>query len=423
MFGEIHHLGRRIAVLSAALSAACMLTACGQEHLAGDGETDRPAAGTESGKEPADTEPADGEYEAPGTEGDSVLSEGAAADMPEAAQEEADGLRERFGENCIPEQTFEVELSEYPGKVWFVPFAPVGNDQDFTARIIQDGEILTEIEGYVPEELLGKSFESLDAVSFFDMNYDGSTDIVMLCTYGGRSFAAVYYGEDSEDEYRPYFWAQDTLSKALSEQVNPLTFSEIRDYLGGRKNGEFADYREAYQAVVRLQSLESADSEETYDLIYVDEDDVPELTIGVDSYWVSLYTYRDGTVYTLMDNWGYGAGGNVGYEYAPRKNNLRNYSNDYAGAISYLTYMTIGEKHTLDTMAEIRTVLFDDVNENGVPDEEEMGSLGNYEVSYLNGEEIAAEEWEEKCAVYDAGEYVFLEGRLSREEMLGELGA
>lgn len=42
-----------------------------------------------------------------------------------------DDMKEKFGENCISEQTFEVELSEYGGKVYFVPFAPEKETQEF----------------------------------------------------------------------------------------------------------------------------------------------------------------------------------------------------------------------------------------------------------------------------------------------------
>ncbi len=38
-----------------------------------------------------------------------------------------DDMKEKFGENCISEQTFEVELSEYGGKVYFVPLATADN--------------------------------------------------------------------------------------------------------------------------------------------------------------------------------------------------------------------------------------------------------------------------------------------------------
>lgn len=109
--------------------------------------------------------------------------------------------------------------------------------------------------------------------------------------------------------------------------------------------------------------------------------------------------------------------GNAGYEYAPKKNSLRNYNSDYAGAILYTTYMEVKKDHRVETVAQIKTVNFDDVNGNGVPDEDETESMGNYGVTYLNGKEASPEE----CAAYDAGKYEMICGDLSLEELVKEL--
>ena len=154
-----------------------------------------------------------------------------------------------------------------------------------------------------------------------------------------------------------------------------------------------------------------------YDLIDFDGDEIPELAAGMDGYFVSLYTYRDGEVCTLMDCWGYGAMGNYGYEYCPGKNSLRNYNSDYAGAIMYTTYMAIDDSCSLETTAEIKTLNFDDVNGNGVPDENELAAAGAYGVSYINGKEATPAE----CAACDAGRYEYLEGSMTAGELQEKL--
>lgn len=154
-----------------------------------------------------------------------------------------------------------------------------------------------------------------------------------------------------------------------------------------------------------------------FNLIYFDDDEIPELVTGVNGYYMSLYTFQGETVYCLMDDWGYGAMGNAGYEYSPKKNSLRNYNADYAGALMYTTYMAIGSQHSLEITASIETFNFDDVNGNGIPDEEEYDSMANYSVSYLNGVQITDEEWD----TYEAGEYVFIETVMSLEELVAEL--
>lgn len=324
-----------------------------------------------------------------------------------------DELKEMFGESCIPEQTFEVELSEYDGRVYFVPFAPSEENPEFQIQLMQAGEVLDDIVVYVPEELEGEGFSSLDAVSFFDVNYDDNTDIITVQTYGGTTFAAVYYGfaADAED-YDRYFWCQEELSANVTSQVEEIAIPQIREFLtDGKENGEFASYQEAYEARSRLSQLENSDTE--YDLIYFDEDEIPELVAGDSGYFTSLYTYNDGKLYTLMDSWPYGAMGNLGYEYSPRKNSLRNYNNDYAGAVTYTTYMTVGPQYSMDTVVQIETYNFDDANGNGIPDENEQDSMGVYNTSYIEGVEVTTEE----CNSYDAGNYEYIEGKMDIETL------
>lgn len=330
---------------------------------------------------------------------------------------EEDALKERFGANCISEQTFEVELSECDGKVWFVPYAPSGVE-DFHMQIIQDEEVLTDISGYVPEELEGQEFSSLDAVAFFDVNYDNMTDIVLIETYGDTSYAAIYYGRTYTGWGIPVvFSAQEQISDNISGLVEPLTVPMIRSFLSnGKKNGEFTDYQEAYRAIGRLSDLETTGRWE-YNLIYFDDDDIPELVSGVRGYYISLYTFQDGRIYTLMDCEAYGAGGNPGYQYVPGKNSRRHYNTGYAGLILSTTYASISDQHTMDENVEIITYNFDDANGNGIPDESEEASYGYYSVSYIGGVEVTADE----CASYNVGEYEYIEPVMSLEELTAAL--
>ena len=247
---------------------------------------------------------------------------------------------------------------------------------------------------------------------FYDVNYDSHTDIVLIQTYGDRPYAAVYYGYPPEHLYassdgKAAFDLQESLSRQLSDLVSPLSIPEIRSFLsGGKKNGDFDSYQEAYTAVSKLDSFVSEAA--TYDLIYINDDEIPELSTGVSGYFVSLYTYHDGTVYTLMDQWSYGAGGNHGYEYSPRKNSILNHNSDFAGAILYTTYMQITDRHTLEVSAQIKTYNFDDANGNGTLDESEFDSAERYSPSYLNGREISAEE----AASFELGDYIYIDPAL-----------
>lgn len=397
------------------LTAAILLTACGKTEddgnivLVPEPTVERieinPEAENGAAKETAS---ADAQGETPASDS----GEDGQGTEPELDAVAA-ALKEKFGENCIAEQTFEVELSEYEGKVYFVPYAPLAGE-GFHMQIVRNEEVLADIEGYVPDNLAWKPFESLDAVSFYDINYDGDTDIILIETYGGESFAAVYYGH-SEGNYlfeSAHFFPREELSEKLSASVEELSISGIRSFLsGGRRNGDFTDYKQAYEAVMKFRALEEEDSR--YDLIYFDEDDTPELTAGVNGYYISMYTYADGTVYQLMGQWGYGAMGNSGYDYVPRGNSLRNYNTDYAGLILHTAYMRIGAQHSMETVVQIETYNFDDANGNGYPDEDEKDSVGKYGASYIDGKEVTPQE----CESYEGGEYQHMRTEKTMEEI------
>ncbi len=331
-------------------------------------------------------------------------------------------MKEKFGENCIAAQTFAVELNGCEGEVWFVPFAPSKENPEFHAQLVREGEVLARLSPYVPEAASGQPFTSLDAVSFWDVDFDGFTDIVMLVTYGDTRCAVVYSGD--------FYLCMEELSDTLSAQAEePLTIEIIRGLLtGGKKNGEFTGYAEAYEAVITLSEMERR--EETvpeyssgflYDLIDVDGDEIPELVSGLNGYYVNLYTYQDGTLYTLMDEWGYGAMGNPGYEYAPGKNSMRNYNADHAGAIMKTYYMKINEQNEIETPVWIESVNFDDSNGNGMLDEEETYEEGVK--IYVNDEEASEEELAAVYAAYDMGDYQYIEGEMTAEAVRDALRA
>ena len=181
-------------------------------------------------------------------------------------------------------------------------------------------------------------------------------------------------------------------------------------------NQTFSNYKEAFYYVIKQESLEGYD-DLGYNLIYFDEDDIPELVTGLNNYYISLYTYKDGMLYRPIDSWSYNISGNVGYEYVPYQNSLRYNNTEYAGAIHYTTYSTMNDQYFIDIVNEVKIVNFDDVNENGILDPEEESFLGINGASYLNGEKVPYIECE-KC---DVGEYEFIRPILSAEELLRKI--
>lgn len=321
---------------------------------------------------------------------------------------ELDAMQKRFGPDCISEYTMAVQMSEFEQEVYFVPYAPSEKNPRFCAQLIQGEEVLETLYIYIPEELEEEEFKSLDAASFWDVNYDGNTDIVLLCTYGETSLSSVHYGYGSDVRDTVYFSNQFGLSENLSALVNPLTIQGIQDYVTeGKENGKFADYQEAYETISRLYELEGVGDTREYNLIDFDGDDVPELVAGVSGYWMSMYTYDEGRVYCLMDDWGYGAFGNAGYEYVPGKNSLRNYDADNAGQILNISYMTVGPQHSMESVVWIQLVFSGE-------EEEDM----EYDcTTYIDGVEVS----EDTPIDYDVGEYEYIKTVLSRQELLEKL--
>ena len=136
---------------------------------------------------------------------------------------------------------------------------------------------------------------------------------------------------------------------------------------------ETAGYAEAYLEVVNAFNDEYKNAENTvYNLIDFDGKGSKELVIFMPGL-VSMYTYANGRVYTLIDGFGYGVGGNGGYDYIPGGNVLRGFNNDYAGAVCYENYYHVDEKLRFKPFYEkdLFTTLFEDKNHNQMPDDDE----------------------------------------------------
>ena len=132
-----------VKILVSALLTVGMLTACGQEQKESRISADRVREETIAPRE--DPVNAAGEENKEVSKHDEVaatnevIKTGEAAEERESETEESavsEELIKRFGTDCITEQTFEVELSEYDGKVWFVPYVSAGG-RNFHIQIIQ----------------------------------------------------------------------------------------------------------------------------------------------------------------------------------------------------------------------------------------------------------------------------------------------
>jgi hypothetical protein len=182
-----------------------------------------------------------------------------------------------------------------------------------------------------------------------------------------------------------------------------------------------AGYIQAYiDKILEIESEYTGDTSLEYDLIYLDEDSTPELVVGVTWYYVSVYTYSSGLLYTIMDDWPYGAMGNSGYEYIPKKNIIRNYNSDLAGAIVWEYYGYVDENYEIqpynDEMLSIW--MFKDENNNYMIDEGEYDETTEVSYYYYGKREITPEEYE---SYQKQGNYELICGKSTASEIIKQL--
>ncbi len=160
-----------------------------------------------------------------------------------------------------------------------------------------------------------------------------------------------------------------------------------------------------------LELAETFEDDVQFDLVYVDEDDVPEL-VASQPCICYLYTFHEDKVSTLMDGWVFGAMGNIGYSYLPRANRVHNHNYDFAGLLRYDTYMKISPEKTLVEDVVVESWLFKDSNGNGYPDTGEYDD-SDYVRYVVNDVEITQEEAE----TYRNGDYTILSGSMTLAEL------
>ncbi len=94
-----------------------------------------------------------------------------------------------------------------------------------------------------------------------------------------------------------------------------------------------------------------------YSLVYLDGDAVPELVTGPDDCWVSVYTWRNGQLKQLIDEWSYGIWGNVGYYYYPGTGTISYTENSVGedGETHYETIMRLNASGEWETVWKTKT--------------------------------------------------------------------
>ncbi|MDO4330413.1 MAG: hypothetical protein Q4C66_13900 [Lachnospiraceae bacterium] len=191
------------------------------------------------------------------------------------------------GGKQIEDQTFQVTLTPL-GKVTFASYEPDLSqnplaDVDFVIR--QDKTVLQKLPGVTADNCRSsEQFNQVEAVSFLDYNDDGFDDIITICSYhmvsgpdAGTRRSEIRYYSGSE---KGRFSYEEQMSADATEALDVITIQSAKDFIGVGRKAAAEDWRQAYVEYLRTDS--DVEGQEGYVLIYLDNDDIPELVeIGV----------------------------------------------------------------------------------------------------------------------------------------------
>ena len=162
-----------------------------------------------------------------------------------------------------------------------------------------------------------------------------------------------------------------------------------------------------------------------YELIFLNDDNIPELVASEEDEWVELYTFVDGKVKAIEIDSNdshrlvIGKDGNQAYEYIPKTGIVHNLSSDYVGLIYKYNYKLLSSKMKLEDVysEEMIEIHFEDINSNFIPDDDERYSQ---DISYyFFGKKQLSEEKFIDYMIED--DYENLVGTKNAEDMKYEL--
>lgn len=206
--------------------------------------------------------------------------------------------------------------------------------------------------------------------------------------------------------------------------ITGYAFINTKQVAVAAKKSNSKEWATAYMKIIKKMNKEDKANKEDsffykpykYDLIYFDKDSIPELVVGNNGYWVSMYTYdkKKHKVYTVMKRWPYGAYGNAGYSYLPKKNCLSNTDSDYGETYYFYGKM---KKHKIVNRYSKSLVErhYIDKNKNGYPDSGEFTEKPYY---YYGKKQISKKKFDSYLI---PGKYKMMVGKMSYGKMKKKL--
>ncbi len=239
-------------------------------------QSEEPGSETEEENDSHTDGTADSEMEMNGIDADASKSSGA----------DPENIFSSKGKN-IKEQTFTTTLMPL-GEVTFASYEPDLNSAplaDVVFLIEKDGKTVQQLPGMADKNCrANESFNQVEAVSFLDYNKDGFDDIITVCSYSPTSGPEVGTGYS---EIRYYTGSENgtfNLEKKLSQDANSAlavhTIQSAKNFIGIDRKPQLKPWQQAYLSYLHTDSV--PESLAGYTLIYLDEDEIPELVeVGI----------------------------------------------------------------------------------------------------------------------------------------------
>ena len=224
--------------------------------------------------------------------------------------------------------------------------------------------------------------------------------------------------EKAEQESQPE--EQDELQAETQSDIQAEFQTESQSEIELKRDND--NWAQAYLSVIsELQEDWNLDKMD-FGLIYVNDDDIPELVFGPEGYWVSVYTWQDGQVYTVMDQEAYGTWGRY-YTYIPFQNVIKDY------AYYYFDYDDNGFTRRLyDDFYQMAETTYELEYVHGLIVEDviqyEADEVEAYVLYYVEPDGTEREIIDEEYDAYFFAreeEYIRLRGDLSADEIINEL--
>ncbi|MDO5292026.1 MAG: hypothetical protein Q4F05_04670 [bacterium] len=295
----------------------------------------------------------------------------------------------------IADQSFDATLTPL-GDVRFVSYQPLkvkSKFEDVTFQIERNGQAVLVLPGVEENNIReSESFQSVEAVSFPDYNNDGYSDIITICKYINLSDNK---SETSYTEARIYsgskkgtFSLEKTLMKKINDTMVKKTIQDILSVIKSKQEEPENKETPWKQAYLNYLKSETTEVYEGYNLIYVNNDDIPELVEVGESEAIGckVLTYYNGQVNATQLSRLY-------FSYIPKQNLLCN-SDGNMGVYYDVVYSIKNGKLT-----QIAEGIYGD-EDNAKPQFDENGN--EIFVYKWNGNSVTKEDYEQSLnAIYN----------------------